>query len=61
MATEISETMIKKLIETNEEYQAAMERIDEILHAPKGTAEGDELDRRVNLVEAYEAKRFPLD
>ena len=53
--------MVKKLIETDEEYQAAMERIDEIFHAPKGTPEGDELEQWVHLVEAYEAGRYPLD
>ena len=60
MITEISETMVKKPIETDEEHQAAMERIDEIFHAPKGTPEGDELEQWVHLVEVYEAETFPL-
>ena len=53
--------MGKKPIETDEEYEAAMDRIDAIFHAPKGTPEGDELDQSIDLVEAYEAERYSLD
>ena len=41
-------------IRTDEEYDAAMERIDEIFHAPVGSAEGDQLEVLVGLVEAWE-------
>ena len=47
-------------IRTGEEYDAAMERIDEIFHAPVGSAEGDELEVLVGLVEDYEVERYPI-
>ena len=46
-------------IRTGEEYDAAMERIDEIFHAPVGSAEGEELEVLVGLVEVWEGERYP--
>ena len=43
-------------ITTEEEYQAALERIDTLMGAEKATAEGVELESLVTQVEAYEAK-----
>ena len=51
--------MFTKLISTDEHYQAAMNRIDQIFDSPAGTPEGDELEQSVDLVEAYEAERYP--
>ena len=47
-------------IRTDEEFDAAMERIDEIFHAPVGSAEGEELEVLVGLVEAWEGERYPI-
>ena len=47
-------------IRTDEEYDAAMERIDEIFHAPVGSADGDELEVLVGLVEEWEGVRYPI-
>ncbi len=55
-------TMNLKLrsIRTEEEYEAALARIREIFHAEVGTAEGEELDELVDLVESYEDKHYPI-
>ena len=37
-------------IRSDEEYDAAMERIDEIFHAPVGSAGGDEVEVLLGLV-----------
>ena len=47
-------------IRTDQEYDAAMERIDEIFDAPVGSAEGEELEVLVGLVEAWEGERYPI-
>ena len=52
--------MVNKLIKTDEEYQAALNRIDELFDAPAGTEEGDKLDLLVHLVEVYEGERYPI-
>ena len=49
-----------KMIRTEEDHQAALDRIDEIFDAPTGSTEGDELDLLVHLVEVYEAERYPI-
>ena len=49
-----------KMIRTEEDYRAAMDRIDEIFDAPAGTPEGEELDLLVHLIEVYEAARYPI-
>lgn len=49
-----------KMIRTEEDYRAAMNRIDEIFDAPADTPAGEELDLLVHLVEVYEAERFPI-
>ena len=52
--------MVTKRIRTEEDYEAAMTRIDEIFHAPADTEEGDELDLLVYLVEKYEEERYQI-
>lgn len=47
-------------IRTEEDYDAALARIDMLMNADMGTPEGDELDILVTLVEAYEAKHYPI-
>ena len=50
-----------KPIKTRKDYVAALRRIEGLMGARKGSAEGDQLDVLVTLVEAYEARHFPLD
>jgi HTH-type transcriptional regulator / antitoxin HigA len=47
-------------IRTEENYDVALMRIDQLMNAELGTPEGDELDILVTLVEAYEAKHYPM-
>ena len=49
-----------KLIKTEAEYHDALSRIDELMEAKAGTAEGDELELIAALVELYEDRRFPI-
>lgn len=50
-----------KLIKSNKEYQTALERLDKIFDAKKGSAEADELELLSMLIEQYEDKHFPLN
>jgi len=43
-----------KLINTEEEYQNALKRLDKIFHAKKGTKEQEELEILVMLIQRYE-------
>jgi len=47
-------------IRTENDYDTALARIDELMNAEFGTPAGDELDILVTLVEAYEAKHYPM-
>ena len=47
-------------IRTAAEYEAALARIDDLIHAPPGSPEELELDRVSRLVEAYEAVHYPI-
>lgn len=49
-----------RLIKTSSDHKAALKRIDEIFHARPGTAEGDELELLLHLVEAFEAAQYPI-
>ncbi|WP_447411768.1 helix-turn-helix domain-containing protein, partial [Clostridium perfringens] len=50
-----------KPIKTNADYRATLAEIDGLMSAKLNTPEGDRLDVLVTLVEAYEAKHFPVD
>lgn len=47
-------------IRTEQEYEAALKRVDELMDAELGTPEGEELDVLVDLVEAYESRHVPM-
>ncbi len=51
-----------KLIKTEADYRAALKEIESLMMADpdKTPAEGEKLDVMVTLIEAYEAKHFPL-
>lgn len=50
-----------KPIKTKRDYEAALAEIERQMTAKRNTPEGDRLDVLVTLVEAYEARHFPLD
>ena len=50
-----------RVLKTEEEYKAALKRLDEILDAEAGTLESDEADLLVLLVEKYENEHYPID
>lgn len=49
------------IIKTKPQYEAAMARVEQIFAANPGTAEGDELELLLLLVEKYEEETFPID
>lgn len=49
-----------KPIRTEQDYQAALKEIERLFEAVPGTPESDRLDILVSLVEAYEAKHYPI-
>jgi len=55
------EIMYIKPIRTEQDYDAALARIEEIWNAEAGTPESDELDVLAVLVEAYEEEHHPID
>lgn len=50
-----------KPIRTKKDYEATLKAIERLMDAKRGTPEGDRLDVLVTLVEAYEARHFPMD
>jgi HTH-type transcriptional regulator/antitoxin HigA len=49
-----------KPIRNEADYQMALKEIEELLESKPGTPAGAQLDVWVTLVEAYEAKHFPI-
>ena len=50
-----------KPIRSESDYERVLRRVENLWGSPQGTAEGDELDVLVTLVEAYERERYPID
>ena len=48
-------------IKTTRDYRRALEEIEGLMQARRRTPEGDRLDVLVTLVEAWEAKHYPID
>ena len=48
-------------IRTEADHRAALARINELMDVEAGTPEADELSVLADLVEVYEAKRFPIE
>lgn len=53
--------MTLKLIKTKKDYQQALDRLELIFDAKKGTKEGDELEILSILIDQYENEHFPID
>lgn len=49
-----------KPIETEEEFDLALKRFNEVFEAPVGTPEGDEADMLADLIEAYDSEHYPI-
>jgi HTH-type transcriptional regulator / antitoxin HigA len=52
--------MTTRPIRTEEDYEAACRRIDEIFQADPDSPEGEELEILATLVDAYEEEHFPI-
>ncbi|MEQ8469872.1 MAG: transcriptional regulator [Marinoscillum sp.] len=50
-----------KAIKTEEDYNLALMRLEEIFHAPSDTKEGDEAEVLSILIEKYEDENYPID
>lgn len=50
-----------KPIKTKADYKAALKEIERLMSAELNTPEGEKLDVMTTLVEAYEAKHYPMD
>jgi HTH-type transcriptional regulator/antitoxin HigA len=50
-----------KPIKTETDYQTALHTVEKLMSAKPDSPQGEKLDVLVTLVEAYEAKHFPLD
>lgn len=50
-----------KPIKTENDYNEALVRLEEIFNAEPGTLEGDELEILGILIENYEEEHFPID
>jgi len=48
-------------IRTKRDHRRALKEIEAFMDAKRGTPEGDRLDVLVTLVEAWEAKHYPID
>lgn len=48
-------------IKTQRDYRRALKDVEGLMLAKRGTPDGDRLDVLVTLVEAWEAKHYPLD
>jgi len=48
-------------IKSKRDYRRALKEIEGLMHAKRNTPNGDRLDVLVALVEAWEAKHYPLD
>ena len=49
-----------KPIRSEADHQAALKEIEKLMDSQPGTPQGDRMDVLVTLVEAYEARHFPI-
>jgi len=50
-----------KVLKTEEEYTKALQRLEEIFHAPIDSIEGDEAESLSILIEKYENEHYPIE
>jgi len=54
-------TMEIKIIKSEEQYKAYLNRMNVIFHAEEGTPEGEELDQLALVLEKYESEHYPME
>ena len=54
-------TQLLSSVKTDADYRAALKEIESLMMAGPDTPEGEKLDVMVMLIEAYEAKHFPME
>ena len=57
----MAKLVMAPVIKTERDYKGALSKIDTLMDAKRGTPGGDKLEVYVTLVEAYEAKHYPID
>ena len=50
-----------KVLKTEEDYNQAIKRLEEIFHAPADSKEGDEADLLSIVIEKYEEEHYPIE
>lgn len=50
-----------KILKTEDDYEAALERIEALMDAAPGSSEEEELELLAMLVERYEAEHYPIE
>ena len=50
-----------KPIRNETDYEAALQQVEELWGAPLGTPEGDQLDVLATLIDAWEARHYPME
>ncbi len=50
-----------RVIKTEEDYQKALKRLEEIFHSPINTVEGDEAEVLSILIEKFEDEHYPIE
>ena len=50
-----------KPVKTEEDYDSALIRMEEIFHAEEGTPEGDESEILMLVIERYEDEHYPIE
>ena len=50
-----------RAIKTEEDYQKALKRLEEIFHSPMDTVEGDEAEVLSILIENFEDEHYPIE
>mgnify|MGYP002867529886 CR=1 FL=1 len=50
-----------RAIKTEEDYNEALQRLEEIFHAPPDSTEGDEAEVLSILIEKYEEENYPIE
>jgi len=56
-----TKTMNLTPIKSEEDYEKALERLNEVFDAPLGTEESDEADILGLMIDEYEKKHYPID
>lgn len=49
-----------KIIKSEKQYKAYLNRMNEIFHAVEGTPEGEELDQLALVLKKYENEHYPI-